>query len=230
MATVNRNLYLGVRLSSELAFVFALAGLYTFQSCSQAQTKPSSEILVGSHPGGDVVHWSDGTVWKQVTVMAVQVKDLGQGQQVRLEITNVPSGFKTGLFTNFVSVAMRSEEDVIRPIKEAISVTKLYTQGYAPRPAANLPSVKADFSDMYLCPWQPAWDAQGVDSEDILKTRNPKDGKPKLMQVNVVITHLAVEQGKLYCLVRRSKTNKTSIEGWYTDIEVVVFDWVWPRL
>ncbi len=49
------------------------------------------------------------------------------------------------------------------------------------------------------------------------------DGKPVLLQFGVVVTHLSVERGQLYCLVRHHSANKSAIEGWFSGISKVLF-------
>ena len=173
----------------------------------------------GSDPNGDTIEWSDGTTWTRVTITTLEVRG-DNAVTARLEITNVPPGFTAGWFTNFATVAMRGE--ALPPKRtDTISASQLYTPGYIPPSFRDLPPLKRQYKDIYACPWQEAWSRRTFMPEN--SAQATMDGKPVLLQFGVVVTHLSVERGQLYCLVRHHSANKSAIEGWFSGISKVLF-------
>jgi hypothetical protein len=202
-----------------------LAGLLSEQldreEKNSAERKASnSKIADGSDANGDSVQWSDGTAWKRVTITKLEVRNNGGRKTARLEITNVPPEFRAGWFTNFTSAALRGESSA-PPRTDTISALRLYTDGYTPPSFPDLPAPKGQYEDIYFSPWQDAWNRRTIMPEFSAKAE--KDGKPVLLQLRVMVTHLAVERGEVYCLVRRQSSNETAIEGWFSGINRVLF-------
>jgi hypothetical protein len=50
-----------------------------------------------------------------------------------------------------------------------------------------------------------------------------RDGKPIGAQFKVTVTHLAITNGIVYCLVRNNAPEHLFDEGWYSDIDEVYF-------
>ena len=180
----------------------------------------SEKVAEGSDPKGDIIQWSDGSTWRRVTITKLEVRSDGESKMARLEITNVPPGFGAGWRTNFTSVALRGESPA--PARtDAISALRLYTQGYTPPSFRDLPTPNGRYEDTYMCPWQDAWNTRSFMPE--WSAKGSMDGKPVLLQLRVMVTHLAVERDEVYCLVRRHSSNKNAIEGWFSGISTVLF-------
>lgn len=180
----------------------------------------ATRVSAGSDSKGDTVQWSDGTTWARVTITKLEVRGDGDSNTARLEITNVPPGFRAGWFTNFASVALRGESSTPAPT-DAISALRLHTDGYTPPSFRDLPTPKSQYEDIYACPWQDAWSRRSIMPE--FSAQAKMDGKPVLLQLRVIVTHLATERSQVYCLVRRHSSNKSAIEGWFSGITTVMF-------
>lgn len=196
---------------------FFAAALLLAVTAHAADTKKLAE---GSDPNGDTVQWSDGTTWARVTISKLEVRGDSGSNTARLDITNVPPGFRAGWFTNFTSVALRGEASP--PARtNAISALHLYTAGYTPPSFRDMPTLKRQYKDIYACPWQDAWSRLTFMPENSAQAK--MDDKLVLLQFGVVVTHLSVERSQVYCLVRRHSANKSAIEGWFSGINTVLF-------
>jgi hypothetical protein len=199
--------------------VLALIGVLALSAVS---FDGAAQRLEGSNLNGDVIRWRDGSEWKHVTVKGLEVVASDGTRDAVLEVADVPPGNTAGRFARWTSVSLRSSDPTVPDVTEPISAIKLYTPGYRGKAAPSLPAVTTAYDDLYYCPWQPAWDKNAIMPEQSVKAN--RNGKDILVQLSVTITHLVVEDGAPLCLVRAHRVNKGTVtDGWYSDIDRVVF-------
>jgi hypothetical protein len=120
-------------------------------SNSRVIAEDTKKIADGSDANGDSIQWNNGTIWRRVTITELDVRNSGGTKTARLEITNVPPGFRAGWFTNFTTAALRGEPSA-PPRSDSISALRLYTDGYTPPSFPDLPAPKRQYEDTYICP------------------------------------------------------------------------------
>ena len=170
-------------------------------------TKAIAKTLQGTNPKGDTVVWPDGSIWQFVTVQSFKLE--GKDTKIaKLKIGDVPKGYAPGWFTNFTTASFRGE--ISPPPKRSqatISAGRLFTPGYSPKSLDGLPPLRGDHQDMYL-----------------YVSRRLQDSGSHVGQFMTTVTHIVVKQGSALCLVRRnSKSSDLTVEGWYDDIDEVLF-------
>lgn len=187
-----------------------------------AQQSPEFKVKLGSNVNGDVVVWSDGSVWKQVTVEKMDVTTKSEKKVATLSISNVPAGFQAGKYSNFVGVALRSTKAKIPMVRDPRLMTEVFRKGIPTiRSTKDLPALDAKFEDICLFAWEPAVERLPFKPEYIGQVE--KDGKPLGAQFKVTVTHLTISGGAVSCLIRKTIADHAFDEGWYTDIDGVYF-------
>ncbi len=111
---------------------------------SAEKQKPTA--LAGSDTKGDVVYWQNGSIWRDITIKKLEISSMGVP---RLEIANVPSGFRNGVFTNFISAILRGES-VPPPITNSVSVARLAPAIGAEPLFSPLPCLRREYEDALI--------------------------------------------------------------------------------
>lgn len=82
-------------------------------------------ILSGKHPGGDVVHWADGSIWTDVKIESFALDEENGGKTPTLRIQDVPPRFQPGEFAHFLSAALRTSDLSVPAVENSSSATQM---------------------------------------------------------------------------------------------------------
>jgi hypothetical protein len=190
-----------------------------FVSVVTAAEKDKTVRLVGTDIKGDVVRWQDGSVWSNVTVTRLEVSESGRA---RIVITNVPDAAAAGVFTNFLSAALRGESEP-PPVSNPMTVLQDYP--VAPTAQTNLPPLKTEFGDSLICALPPGRAEFPISNSAKVLI----DGKLMFARLSITITHVVVQKDRVFFLARGRKGNTSFRDGWYSDARFAIFDREHPK-
>ena len=189
-------------------------------STAVPKAKPTSE-LVGTNPKGDEVVWEDGTAWRNVTVGSFEMLKQDGREIPTIEIADVPTGKSPGRFSNWVSVRMRGETVPSVVPKEVPNVTDI-TRMFATKSLDGLAPLTAEYADLYI---------SEVPSDLKQRTIKPpftalladKEGKELFGHFEITVTHLVRRDGQVVGLIRKTKTETSTPENYFTGFKRVIF-------
>ena|ERR1051325_1709911 len=220
------RLVLGICTSA--AFIVVLSSRIGWGADGDAKKAPESKTLTGKNPNGDVLVFTDGRIWKNVTVEQLRAKGESEKRIFIVKVKDVPPGEENGEYTYFKSIALRTDQlempqaEDVRDFKELTRTGKMKR-----RPEKPLPAIGELFGDQFLLVWEDEFDPPKVSIKYSKQmTRRTRDGTESIFKSHerVTITHVVISGSDIHCLVRSNTLeDDTLLDGWYSGIDEILF-------